>query len=295
MNSTVRYALAAAARGWHVFPLAIGDKRPMRGFTAWEQQATADPEAIRRIWARQPFNIGIACGPSRLVVIDLDVPKDGQRPPAPFDVPGVNDGADAFALVCAQAGQPFPFETFQVRTRKGGLHLYFTAPKGTSLGNTAGRLGWLIDTRASGGYVVGPGSLVNLPDGTGTYEPIHTGAVAPLPAWLVERLRPAPLPPQKPVTVPLAATDRRSAYLRAAITAELERVTGSPPDGHNDALYQASVALGQLVAGGALSESEVTAWLTAAAAQVGQQPGETRRTIASGLRAGARRPRSIAA
>lgn len=117
---------------------------------------------------------------------------------------------------------------------------------------------------------------------------------APLPTWLAEVLRPAPLPPQKPVTVPLA-TDRRGSYLRSAVTAELGRVTGSAPHEHNNALYIAAVALGQLVAGGELDEAAVTAWLATAAAQVGQRPGEAERTIRSGLRAGAQRPRTVAA
>ncbi|MBG0819863.1 bifunctional DNA primase/polymerase [Planomonospora sp. ID91781] len=294
----LRYALAAAARGWHVFPVTPGDKVPLKGMS-WKRQATADPDVIRRIWARTPFNIGIACGPSRLVVIDLDVPKPGEQPPARWDLPGVSDGADVFALLCEQAGQPVPWETFSVRTRRGGLHLYFTAPDGIALGNTSGEqgngLGWKIDTRGDGGYVVGPGSHVALSDGAGTYEVLHAPAPAPLPGWLAERLRPAPAPPQRPVTIPLAALDRRGAYLRAAVAAELDRVTGSPPDGHNTALYLASVALGQLVAGGALAEAEVTAWLTDAAARIGQRPDEIRRTIASGLRAGAKRPRSVAA
>jgi hypothetical protein len=98
------------------------------------------------------------------------------------------------------------------------------------------------------------------------------------------------LPPQRPITVPLA-TDRRGRYLDAAVTAEIRRVLDSPADGHNQALYHAAVALGQLVAGGALTETDVTAWLTDAARQVGQRPGETARTIRSGLRAGGRRPR----
>ncbi|WP_370027732.1 bifunctional DNA primase/polymerase [Planotetraspora sp. GP83] len=92
---------------------------------------------------------------------------------------GVNDGADVLAVLCEQAGQPLPFDTFTVRTRRGGLHLYFTAPiGGPVLGNTQGSrggLGWLIDTRAHGGYVVGPGSVVDLPDGTGPYEVIRAG------------------------------------------------------------------------------------------------------------------------
>ncbi|GAA4212540.1 bifunctional DNA primase/polymerase [Microbispora amethystogenes] len=296
---TLPYALAAAARGWHVFPLVPGDKVPLKGWP-WKEHNTTDPEVIRRFWARTPYNIGIACGPSRLVVLDLDTPKPGDTPPPAWDLPGVNDGADALALVCERAGQPFPtLETFHVRTRRGGTHLYYTAPDGIELRNTEGDkgngLGWLIDTRAAGGYVVGPGSFVDLPDGTGTYEVVYNAPPAPLPPWLAERLIPAPLPPQRPVTVPLVSTDRRGSYLRAAVLAELERVTSSPPHGHNNALYRASVALGQLVAGGELAEADVTAWLTDAAQQVGQPYGEATRTIASGLRAGARRPRTVAA
>ena len=94
--------------------------------------------------------------------------------------------------------------------------------------------------------------------------------------------------------VPLL-TGRLGPYLRAAITGEIERVTSSPAHGHNTALYRAAVALGQLAAGGALSAGDVTSWLAAAAEHVGQPPGEARRTITSGLRAGAKRPRSVAA
>lgn len=296
MNLT-RYALAAAARGWHVFPLIPGGKVPPRGFTSWSQRATLDPDTIRAWWARKPYNVGIATGPSRLVVIDLDTPKDGRTPPPEWDRPGISDGADVFAALCADAGQPLPLETFQVRTRRDGTHLYYTAPEDITLGCTQGStsgLGWLIDTRANGGYVVGPGSHVTATDGTGSYQVVHAVQTAPLPCWLADRLRPAPLPDQKPVVIPLA-TDRRGAYLHTAITRELDRVTSSPDNGHNNALWQASVALGQLVAGGELSESEVTGWLIDAAQRVGQTYGEAARTVASGLKTGARRPRTVAA
>ncbi|MFI0219745.1 hypothetical protein [Streptomyces lydicus] len=126
------------------------------------------------------------------------------------------------------------------------------------------------------------------------YEITSDAPVSALPRWLAEVLRPAPLPPQKPVTVALAS-DRRGKWLQSAVNGELERVTGSGPDQHNNALFLASVALGQLVAGGELREAEVTEWLAAAAAQVGQGDREARRTIASGLRTGARRPRAVAA
>ncbi|MFC7382796.1 bifunctional DNA primase/polymerase [Sphaerisporangium rhizosphaerae] len=292
-----RYALAAAARGWHVFPLAPGGKVPPRGLDHWQTRATTNPDTIRRWWTRAPYNIGIACGPSRLVVLDLDTPKqkEGLRPPPPFDLPGVTCGADVLALVCERAGQPFPtLETFQVHTRRGGLHLYYAAPNGAELGNTQSRLGWLIDTRAHGGYVVGPGSFVDLPDGTGTYQVIHNATPAPLPPWLLQPLSPPPLPPQHPITLPIPDT-RVSAYVRAALEREAERVTTAPPHGRNRALYVAAVALGQLVAGGSITEQQVTSLLEQAGGAVGQTPSQISHTITAGLKAGAQRPRTVAA
>ncbi|MFD2355386.1 bifunctional DNA primase/polymerase [Nonomuraea ferruginea] len=147
MHDLTRYALAAAARGWHVFPLAPHDKRPLPGFTAWEQHATTDTALIRHMWARSPFNIGIACRPSGLVVLDLDVPKPDEHPPVNWALPGIHDGADVLASLCEQADHPLPLETFMVRTRRGGTHLYFTAPDDLDLRNSAGKLGWKIDTR----------------------------------------------------------------------------------------------------------------------------------------------------
>jgi hypothetical protein len=177
-----------------------------------------------------------------------------------------------------------------VSTPSGGTHLYFTAPPGEDFRNTAGALGWLVDTRAGGGYVVAAGSTVN----SRTYRVTRNMTAAELPGWLAARLRPVQLPPQRAVEVSLPG-GRAGAYLRAAVDDELARVTASPPRGHNTALYRAAIALGQLVAGGMLREGDVTGWLTAAAEQVGQRPGETARTIASGMRAGASRPRSVAA
>ncbi|WP_061290430.1 bifunctional DNA primase/polymerase [Herbidospora cretacea] len=296
-----RYALAAAARGWHVFPLVVGGKVPPQRFDRWEERATTDPEVIRRWWSK-PFNIGIACGPSRLVVLDLDKPKqkEGASPPPPFDLPGVTDGADAMALVCERAGQPFPtWETFQVSTRRGGIHLYYAAPPdGPELRNTEGDkgngLGWLIDTRAAGGYVVAPGSFVDLPDGTGPYEVVYNAAPAPLPPWLSKRLSTPPRQAATPLRLELPR-DRRGAFLHAAINGELAKLAAAPLGQRNRTLYLAATALGQLVAGGALDEQEVKDLLGQGGVDAGLTPSETRLTIASGLKNGARRPRALAA
>ncbi|GAA1173466.1 bifunctional DNA primase/polymerase [Streptomyces hebeiensis] len=306
-SSLLSAALSAAERGWAVFPLVPGDKRPalhserrcpgtgvcVDGHRMPEQRATTDPARIARCWDHAPYNIGVAAGPSGLVVVDLDVPKGpDDLPPADGDTPGARDGSGVFAALCGRHGQEYPGDTYTVRTVSGGTHLYYAAPDGIELRNTAGKLGWKVDTRAHGGYVVGAGSV--LTGKAASYTAVHEAPVAPLPGWLADLLRPAPLPPQKPVTVALAA-ERRGKWLQAAVNGELERVATSPAHEHNNALYLASVALGQLVAGGALAEEQVTGWLTDAALRVGQKEPEARRTVASGLRAGARRPRAVAA
>ena len=56
---------------------------------------------------RTPYNIGIATGASRLVVIiDLDKPKPGQVPPPEWALPGITDGADVLAALCERQGWP---------------------------------------------------------------------------------------------------------------------------------------------------------------------------------------------
>ncbi|MFI6637388.1 bifunctional DNA primase/polymerase [Nonomuraea fuscirosea] len=295
---TLTYALAAAARGWHVFPLTPGDKVPLKGWK-WKEHHTTDPDTIRRFWTGAACNIGIATGPSNLVVIDLDTPKNDEQPPPPWNRPGVNDGADVLALLCEQAGQPLPLETFQVRTRRGGTHLYFTAPQGLTLGNTSGAkgqgLGWLIDTRATGGYVVAPGSYVDLPDGTGPYDVIHTAAPAPLPSWLAERLTRSDhdhQPAHVSVHDVLAALGNQSTgYAMTALHNELQHIIDARPGTRNHTLNAAAFALGQLVATGLLPHRLTEDALHTAAQATGLSPREAATTIHSGLSAGARQPR----
>ncbi|MFG1997694.1 bifunctional DNA primase/polymerase [Spirillospora sp. NPDC048911] len=295
-------ALAHASRGWHVFPLKPRDKVPLRGFKDWERHATTDPAKIRPFWARAPFNIAVACGPSGLVVIDLDTPKPGQVPPPEWaDEAGIGDGADVFAALCERHGQPFPFDTLQVRTRRGGLHLYFTAPDGATLSNTAERLGWLIDTRADGGYVVAPGSFVDRPDGTGHYEIIHDAPPAPLPAWLAEPLTPRPRRQLDPASRDILrarlaglGADRITRYADAALRDEVQGVLDSAAHQHNTTLFRAAIRLGQLVGADMLPRDLAEDALQIAGETVGQPPREAYGTIRSGLDRGAREPRRVA-
>ena len=148
-------AVEAARRGWAVFPCRPSDKRP--AVPDWERRACADPERVGRYWPSDHHNIGIACGPSRLVVIDLDT-----HSPLPDDwrLPGIHDGRDVLALLAEWAGQPWPV-TYTVTTPTGGLHLYYAAPDGPGIRNSAGKIGPLIDVRGGGGYVLAAGSVLD--------------------------------------------------------------------------------------------------------------------------------------
>ncbi|MER7894361.1 bifunctional DNA primase/polymerase [Micromonospora sp. NPDC094482] len=293
-------ALAHAERGWRVFPLRPDDKRPAfpdhptdqctgrdpRCRTAgqhvgWEPRATTNPDRIHRAWSARPYGIGLACGPSCLVVVDLDVPKDDTTGPT---------GLDTLADLAAGHGAGID-TTYTVTTGRGGTHLYYRHPSGgPQLRNTAGSLGPMVDTRAHGGYVVAAGSTVA---GRPYVVDLDTDP-APLPGWLADRLTPAPLPPQRPVVVDLP-TDRSGAYVRAAVNREVQRVATAGKGERNRVLYIAAVALGQLVAGGALAEDDAQSVLEQAGVSAGLATAEAYRTVRSGLAAGSKRPRTVAA
>ena len=275
-------ALAAAGLGWCVFPCAPGAKRPALSQN-WQDLATTDAGRIRSWWARQPYNVGIACGPSGLVVIDLDVAHDAQA-----GLDGPVSGADALERLCRAHGERYPGGTYTVDTPSGGSHLYFTAPS-APVRNSAGRLGPLIDVRADGGYVVGDGSRI----GARVYA--ARGGVLPLalplPTWIARLL--TEQPPLPETTRPLPVPDRAQgrAYALTAFREETRRVAQAPVGTRNDALNRAAFNLGQLVAAGLIPPLPVMTGLAEAAARAGLPQDEARRTIRSGMAAGARKPR----
>ncbi|WP_405944151.1 bifunctional DNA primase/polymerase [Streptomyces sp. NBC_00932] len=265
-------ALEHARHGWHVFPLRPGDKRPAGhaerlcpatgrcadGHRKPEQRATTDPNLVTAAWTHQPYNIGIATGPSGLLVIDLDVLK-AEEPE------GTPDGVESLSALCERAGQTLP-PTYQVRTPSGGQHLYFTQPQGTRLHSSAGRLGHHIDTRGWGGYVAAPGSTT----GQGTYSVIDDRDPVPLPKWLAHTLSTKATPP--PDNVMADSVKYRSGYAGAALRAEAGNVATAPDGARNAVLLRAARALGRLIASGDLTRGEVEEALSRAAAGNATQP-----------------------
>jgi Bifunctional DNA primase/polymerase, N-terminal len=244
-------ALAAASAGHYVFPVWPRSKKP--AVTDWETRATRDGEAIRSWWDSVPYNIGIATGRSGLVMIDLD---DAHGHPAPPQWPGARHGRDVLARLAEQVAQPLPLSTYTVRTPTGGLHLYYRAPQQVELRNTAARLGWRIDTRAHGGCIIATGSV----RAEGLYRVINDVPIAPLPRWLVDKL--TPVPPRQPVKPLILPTGRASAYVAAIVERETQQVRCAQPGTRHHSLLRAASALGRLVAGGELTETDARAALS---------------------------------
>jgi hypothetical protein len=125
--------------------------------------ATTDASRITAWWEHRPFNIGIATGPSKLFVVDVD---------------GEAGAAALQRLQDQHSGLP---DTLQTRTARG-VHYWYEMPN-PAVHSSAGRIAAGIDVRGAGGYVVAPPSLH--PNG-GRYERAGADVIADAPTWLID-------------------------------------------------------------------------------------------------------------
>ena len=112
---------------------------------------------------------------------------------------------------------------------------------------------------------------------------------------LLERLQPRHLQrPTSPVQLPVGADRTSDRYIRAALAEELARVAAAPVGQRNRQLWESTRNLYNLVATGALDHREVDQGLLEAAERcglLGEEPRQTRRTLASGREVGLAHPR----
>lgn len=141
-SSLAQSAEDYAKSGWYIFPLKPRDKTPLTAHGL--KDATNKIDVIKQWWSKTPTaNIGLNCGKSGLVVVDLD--KRGEY-----------DGCAEWAELSKQFG---PVSTSTSLTGGGGRHLLFKSPEGAAIKNSAGKLAHAIDIRAEGGYIVLPPSI----------------------------------------------------------------------------------------------------------------------------------------
>jgi hypothetical protein len=297
-TSLLASALHYAERGMYVHPLLVGGKEPR--WEDWEARATRDPDLIEQTWGRAPFNIGVACGPSGLLAVDLDLPHDGEVSGSP----DVVDGVTMLQALAARTPGALITPTLTVVTASGGRHLVYRAPAGVPLRNSARRLGFCIDTRAGGGYIVGIGSVVD-----GRRYSLEGSITDPavLPGWLLTLLTAAPKPPKAgraPARPEVVARlreltrqgTREQRWAHGILRSEHDDLAAAHEGGRNDRLNLAAYRAGQLVGAGLLDQALAEQTLTEAAAACGlgdALTAEVAKTLRSGMAAGMARPRRM--
>jgi hypothetical protein len=132
------HAIRYAEMGYPVFPCAPGGKAPLtpHGF----HDATTDVVRIEEWWARHR-EANVAIPTAGLLVVDVDGP-DNAWPGDPDKVLDLARGAVSI-------------------TPRGGTHYIFRQPGDRAWGNTVGKIAPKVDTRANGGYILLPPSVVD--------------------------------------------------------------------------------------------------------------------------------------
>jgi hypothetical protein len=246
----MRQALALASRGYQVLP-CLSSKAPAcaRGL----QDASNEPQVVRPLFsARQAALVGVRTGSvSGVAVLDIDPPH------------GTAWLADHDHRLPA---------TVRVRTRRGGVHLWYAVGEEQRTPTTAGRIGLGVDTRGDGGYAIAwsPELLFDRRD------------LAAWPRWLGEAAR-----PHRSVLPPPVTARHHGRYETAALLGAIRRVAAAPEGSRNDLLNREVYALARLPG---LARRTIAEAMTVAAREAGLDPHEIEATIASALsaRAGAK-------
>lgn len=252
LNDAIRCGL----RGWHIFPVEPNEKTPIRIYQnktkeeapwtiRWSEVATDDLDTIVKWWTYAPTaNIGIACKPSNLLVVDCDLPKaDGLLRDTPFAYlhqvfgPRV-DGETLYDQVAQRYGGAEAlltvFDTYTVATGSGGKHFYYQWPTGVQSSQDSIVKG-VLDVRGNGGerggYVLAAGSGT----ASGGYVQERGGSPREAPGWLQELCldRPRPVAPRSPISQP-----------RSVSYSGLVNTVRTAPDGNlNNSLLWAARAM----------------------------------------------------
>lgn len=230
-ESAMRYA----DLGYPVFPCVPGRKEPLCGNGCLD--ATTDLDQVDLWWTQRPnANVGIAT--EGLLVIDVDHGSKWLE----------NEEDRLLDLAMAPLSL----------TAREGQQYFFRPPGGEAFRNTAGMLAEKVDTRADGGYVVAPPSVL---EGNRRYRwakgmelDVVPSELPEAPSWLIEQLQqrvasnnsvsgdrdactggeanPIPSGQRNATLARLAGVMRRSGMSRQEIAAALEatnRLRCNPP------------------------------------------------------------------
>jgi len=193
-------ALGLAKRGLHIFPChGVADGRCTCGKADCGSpgkhpntprgllDATTDAGQIRKWWAQWPSaNPAIACGPSGLVIVDVDPRHAGDE--------------SLRALEQQHGALPDTVRVLTGEYPEGrGTHYYFKCPPGVEVASGANVLGPGVDIRAAGGYCV-TAHAEHISGARYAWDVGSPSEVALLPEWI------SVLASRRPATVSPAST-----------------------------------------------------------------------------------------
>lgn len=213
------HTLGQRARQWAaripVFPCVQNGKKPAtaNGFKV----ATRDAAQIDAWWSENPeYNIGASPHDAGCFVLDID----GEAGEASFR-----------ELIATHGALP---DTYEVRTPRGGRHLWFRG----SLPSSVGRMGKNLDIRGQGGYVLLPPSVVNGTEYSSNGVGMEDAAEAP--DWLTALAGTVrePKTVASPITLDLACNmDAAKTALRNLVAAGKAAIEGSGSDANMFATF----------------------------------------------------------
>ncbi|MDX8055769.1 bifunctional DNA primase/polymerase [Lentzea sp. BCCO 10_0798] len=268
--------------------------------------ATTDPGVIAR-WAQRWHTSvwAVHLWTSGLLAVDLDT-RPGPPPrqplnglPWPHEEPPPADGLDTYATLAALSGGAVGTDTFTTDTPSGGLHLLYSTTgqwKGSQGkvrdGDDTVRtgLGWQIDIKCYGGYVVLPGSTSK----AGLYRRSSaTTTPRPLDGWLADaltrtghdRTTTAPAATRPAAAVPtIDAQTGPARYAVGALRSACAELAAMEPDtGRNRKLFRSTTRLAGMAQAGWIDRTVVEAALTDAARHAGLPAAEIRYVLTSGF------------
>lgn len=125
--------------GWFVYPVAEKAKIPI--IKDWPNQASIETVQIVSWWSRWPdANIGLSCGPSGIIAVDLDLK---------------NGGPENWDEICGKL--EYYDQTVTAISGSGGKHLFFKCPAGIEIDNPNCLIEFGIEIKSKGkGIVIAP-------------------------------------------------------------------------------------------------------------------------------------------
>lgn len=269
-----------------LFPIKSYSKQPVGIVQShandWSKEATRWWEWYQ---ANGGCNFGVSCGPSGVIVVDVDLGGEGK-----------------FREWCETGSNTsWIWQAPTVSTPTGGKHFYFKVPAGidSETLRQPNLCGKEVNVRAGNGYVVSPFSVTdpkidNHVKAAGPYALSNPGILAPEPrltrhcepqATGAPTIQPEEIADHDHEGVTLDPIARHETLRRAA--AALDRLENAMPGERNEKLNQAAFDLGKLVAEGKLAEWRAVEMLQTTGERIGipRDEAKARSTIRSGLKA----------